>query len=359
MPLEVSARLDREKAIYLAGETIQVTVTIKNISTKGKQVEQLAWGSVQFACERTMGASTSSSIRQRPTTAMTRSASTVYSSPPNIMFCELKLAPGQEKKFICDIHLSRNLIPPTYRGFHIKYSSRLTIAVSHIQSHINLRHIQIRIIPSVGLETKLSLPSNPFLASTMTRPTIVETVMATVDELTMSRKSQAFALTHATSKVALLTLPKKAYRLGEDVCAYLDFSDSNTPCIQYSATIETEEKIIDAHVGEETNKKTSVKVHDQTAPVCTFSPDSTFRLSIPLTAVPTFSTDSVQLKWRIRFIFVVTDQPYKLRVENGVPVSNVPVESFSWSTEILVLPCKPQNVALLDHSFPNNTSLTV
>lgn len=51
--LEVSATLDREAAIYLAGETVRITVTVRNTS-RGKQgsVEQLAWGSLQLICGR-------------------------------------------------------------------------------------------------------------------------------------------------------------------------------------------------------------------------------------------------------------------------------------------------------------------
>ncbi|EFP09160.1 hypothetical protein CRE_25167 [Caenorhabditis remanei] len=371
--LEVIATLDREVAIYLAGETIRVTVTVSNLS-RGKQglSEQLAWGSLQFICERTIGAtsySTSSTTsRPRPTTSVTKSAATVYSSPPNILFCELQLGPGQSKQFFCDqisfqIPLSRNGIPPTFRGHLVKYSNRVTVAVSHVQEHIKSAHLPIRIIPSVGLETKMSLPANPFLTSTITRPSVVETVMATVDDLTQARKSLAFALTHnsSTSRVALLTLPKKAYKLGDDVCGFLDFNGATTPCVQYSATIETEEHLIDADVEE--GKKKMVKVHCQTAPICTFSPDSTFRLSIPLTATPTFSTDSVQLKWKIRFVFVVTEQAYDVHLNDDVASSaapiDVPVESFSWSTDLLVLPCKPQNAALIDNTFPNRISMTV
>ncbi|EGT53301.1 hypothetical protein CAEBREN_31260 [Caenorhabditis brenneri] len=367
--LELTATLDREVAIYLAGETIQVTVTVSNLS-RGKQgiVEQLAWGSLQLICERTIGAnsslsSSSATSRPRPTTSVTKSAATVYSSPPNILFCELQLGPGQTKQFSCDIPLSRNGIPPTFRGHLVKYSNRVTVAVSHVQEHIKSAHLPIRIIPSVGLETKLSLPVNPFLASTLTRPSVVETVMATVDDLTQARKSLVFALTHnsSTSRVALLTLPKKAYKLGDDVCGFLDFNGATTPCVQYSATIETEEHLIDADVEE--GKKKMVKVHCQTAPICTFSPDSTFRLSIPLTATPTFSTDSVQLKWKIRFVFVVTEKAYDVHLNGDVASSSaptdVPVESFSWSTDLLVLPCKPQNAALIDNTFPNRISMTV
>uniref|UniRef100_A0A8R1EPZ6 Uncharacterized protein n=1 Tax=Caenorhabditis japonica TaxID=281687 RepID=A0A8R1EPZ6_CAEJA len=190
--------------------------------------------------------------------------------------------------------------------------------------------------------------------------------MSTVDDLTQARKSLAFALTHnsSSSRVALLTLPKKAYKLGDDVCGFLDFTSATTPCVQYSATIETEEHLIDADVEDaENSRKKLVKVHCQTAPICTFSPDSCFRLSIPLTATPTFSTDSVQLKWRIRFVFVVTEQPYNVHLNGDLASSaapiDVPVESFSWSTDLLVLPCKPQNAALLDNSFPNRISMTV
>ncbi|CAI2347549.1 unnamed protein product [Caenorhabditis sp. 36 PRJEB53466] len=369
--LEVSATLDRDVAIYLAGETVRITVTVRNL-TRGKQgsAEQLAWGSLQLISERTMGASShsasSTSSRPRPTTSVTKSASTVYSSPPNILFCELQLAPGQTKQFVSDIPLSRDGIPPTFRGQLVKYSNRVTVAVSHVQQHIKSVHLPIRIIPSVGLETKMSLPVNPFLASDTARPSVIETVMGTVDDLTQARKSLAFSLTHNSSsaRVALLILPKKAYKLGDDVCGFLDFNGATTPCVQYSATIETEEHLIDADVEEaDNNRKKVIKVHSQTAPICTFSPDSTFRLSIPLTATPTFSTDSVQLKWRLRFVFVVTELAYNVHLNGDVASSaapiDVPVESFSWSTDLLVLPCQPQNAALLDHSFPNRISMTV
>ncbi|CAI5445861.1 unnamed protein product [Caenorhabditis angaria] len=370
MPLEVTASLDRDVAIYLAGETLRVTVTIQNVTNRGKisQTEQLAWGSVQFICERTIGASTKwpSNRPRPPTTSMVRPASTVYSSQPNIIFCELKLAPNQSKQFTCDIPLSRNSIPPTFRGTLVKYSNRVTVAVSHVQAHIRIANLPVRIIPSVGLEAKLSIPENPFLASTMTKPTVIETVMATVDDLTMSRKSLAYSLVHSSSRVALLTLPKKAYKLGDDVCGYLDFKDSKTPCVQYSASIETEEKMIDPDVeeNEETEHKRKItKTHSLISPITVFTEDSTFRLNIPLGAAPTFSTDSVQLKWKIRFVFVVSSQEYAVHVKDNIVHSNapteVPVESFSWSTEILVLPCKPQNAALLDTTFPNTVSLSV
>ncbi|VDM80414.1 unnamed protein product, partial [Strongylus vulgaris] len=48
MPLEVSALLDRDSAIYLTGEVIIVKVTLKNLAPKGR--ESLAWGSVQLTC---------------------------------------------------------------------------------------------------------------------------------------------------------------------------------------------------------------------------------------------------------------------------------------------------------------------
>lgn len=101
MSIAVTVSLDREVAIYLMGETIQVEIELKNTAAKGK--ESLAWGSVQLTCERTIGAQPA--LPDRPTTAMARNASTVFSSRPVVLFCDLQLRAGESRSFNCEVCL--------------------------------------------------------------------------------------------------------------------------------------------------------------------------------------------------------------------------------------------------------------
>lgn len=360
MPLEVSAVLDREAAIYLTGEVISVKVTLKNISAKGR--ESLAWGSVQLTCERTMGAQVA--FRDRPTTAISRSASTVYSSVPNVLFCDVELNHGEARQFSCEISLPTHDLPPSFRGHLVKYINRITIAVQHVRDPIKLMHIPVRIIPSVGIDENVRLDQNPFLMETMLPATVCQTVMATVDEITAPKRPYMFSMRNAHGKVANMTLFKKTFRLGEDVLGTLGFEDSEVPCVQCSVHLETTEQLTEDIVGEHGEMRAegmmNTTVHSNDYVVCAFASDSSFRLSIPMHAPPTFHTDTVHLKWRLRFEFV-TSAPLINVVYGEVckaPI-DVSIETLTWKVDIYVLPCSPQNAALTDSSHSGSASMVL
>uniref|UniRef100_A0A158PCS2 Arrestin_N domain-containing protein n=1 Tax=Angiostrongylus cantonensis TaxID=6313 RepID=A0A158PCS2_ANGCA len=347
MPLEVSAVLDREAAIYLTGEVISVKVTLKNVSIKGR--ESLAWGSVQLTCERTMGAQVA--FRDRPTTAISRSASTVYSSVPNVLFCDVELNHGEARQFSCEISLPTHDLPPSFRGHLVKYINRITIAVQHVRDPIKLI---FRIIPSVGVDENLRLDQNPFLMETMLPATVCQTVMATVDEITAPKRPYMFSMRNAHGKVANMTLFKKTFRLGEDVLGTLGFEDSEVPCVQCSVHLETTEQLTEDIVGEHGEMRSEGMVCVQS---CL---EPSFRLSIPMHAPPTFHTDTVHLKWRLRFKFV-TSAPLINVVYGEVckaPI-DVSIETLTWKVDIYVLPCSPQNAALTDSSHSGSASMVL
>ncbi|XGW16853.1 hypothetical protein V3C99_001918 [Haemonchus contortus] len=358
MPLEVSAALDREAAIYLTGEVITVKVTLKNLAAKGR--ESLAWGSVQLTSERTMGAQIGS--RDRPTTAIARSASTVYSSKPNVLFCDVELTHGETRCFSCEIPLPTHDIPPSFRGHLVKYLNRITVAVQHVRAPIKLMHIPVRIIPSVGVDETAKTDKNPFLTGGIPHATISQTVMAAVDEITAPKRPHMFSMTNAHGKVATMTLFKKTFRLGEDILGILSFEEADVPCVQYSVHLETVEQLAEDVIGEHGEVKTegmsNTTVHSNDYVICAFASDSSFRLSIPMHASPTFHTDTVHLKWRLRFEFV-TSAPLINVVYGEVckaPI-DVPIETLAWKVDIYVLPCSPQNAALTDSSHVGSASM--
>ncbi|RCN35611.1 Rgp1 [Ancylostoma caninum] len=360
MPLEVSAVLDREAAIYLTGEVITIKVTLRNLAPKGR--ESLAWGSVQLTCERTMGAQVA--FRDRPTTAISRSASTVYSSKPNVLFCDAELNHGESRQFTCEIPLPMHQVPPSFRGHLVRYLNRITVAVQHVRAPIRLMHIPVRIIPSVGVDDNPKVDQNPFLIGSMKPATISQTMMATVDEITAPKRAYMFSMTNAHGKVATMTLFKKTFRLGEDVLGILSFEDSDVPCVQYSVHLETIEQLAEDVVGEHGEVKAegmmNVAVHSNDYVVCAFASESSFRLSIPMHAPPTFHTDTVHLKWRLRFEFV-TSEPLINVVYGEVckaPI-DVPIETLAWKVDIYVLPCSPQNAALTDSSHVGSASMVL
>ncbi|VDM55291.1 unnamed protein product [Angiostrongylus costaricensis] len=337
MPLKVSAVLDREAAIYL---TVDIHVTLKNVSSKGR--ESLAWGSVQLTCERTMGAQVA--FRDRPTTAISRSASTVYSSVPNVLFCDVELNHGETRQFSCEISLPTHDLPPSFRGHLVKYINRITVAVQHVRDPIKLMHIPVRIIPSVGIDENLRLDQNPFLMETMLPATVCQTVMATVDEITAPKRPYMFSMRNAHGKVANMTLFKKTFRLGEDVLGTLGFEDSEVPCVQYSVHLETTEQLTEDIVGEHGEMRAEGMVCIQSC--------LELRLEIY------FNFIMLHLKWRLRFEFV-TSAPLINVVYGEVckaPI-DVPIETLTWKVDIYVLPCSPQNAALTDSSHSGSASM--
>ncbi|VDN36021.1 unnamed protein product [Cylicostephanus goldi] len=203
-------------------------------------------------------------FRDRPTTAISRSASTVYSSKPNVLFCDVELNHGESRQFSCEIPLPMHELPPSFRGHLVRYLNRITVAVQHVRAPIKLMHIPV-------------------------------------------------SMTNAKGKVATMTLFKKTFRLGEDVLGILSFEDSGVPCVQYSVHLETVEQLAEDVVGERGEVKTegmlqeNVAVHSNDYVVCAYASESSFRLSIPMHAPPTFHTDTVHLKWRLRFEFVTSE----------------------------------------------------
>ncbi|CAJ0941770.1 unnamed protein product, partial [Mesorhabditis belari] len=366
MPLEVKAVLDRQVPAYLAGEVVKITVFLRNVHLSGaKSVSEcVAWGSVQLGCERTGGGRIRDEKR-RPTTSIAKSNTCVYSSCPTILFCDIKLAANEHKTFTSQIELPLYGLPPSFRGNLIRYYNRITIAVQHFNSPIKMLHIPIHVIPAVGIESKQPAASNPFLFETTSRPTMSEIVTATVDQITAPRKEYIYQMTNSSGKVGSLTLYKKAYKLGEDIIGKLSFQDAEVCCFQWSVHLETIENIEDDEKTETQDKKSSTVSWAMQHNVSADFVENTFRLPIPLHAPPTFNTNSVRLKWRLRFEFVTCKELQSTPSINAAGFrvwsapDNVPIETLSWHVDLFVLACSPYNVALTDSNLTGSAILVI
>uniref|UniRef100_A0A0R3S2N7 Arrestin_C domain-containing protein n=1 Tax=Elaeophora elaphi TaxID=1147741 RepID=A0A0R3S2N7_9BILA len=364
MPIQIMAKLDRESAVYLAGEAIQCKVIVQNI---GNDEESLAWGSVHVQCERILRAnkadlplSKKSSAEGKPkaivTTAMLRSAFTVFSCRPVILFCELVLNAGESRSFECSQQLPLDSIPPSFKGHFVRYVYKLTLGVQHVKSPIKLIHIPLRIIQAdLGL-TLPSLPTlvNPFISNHSIGPSIVDLAMEATDCLTAPHGAYGYSITNASGRVASFSLNKKAYKLGEDVIGRFNFDNCAVRCLQFAVSLQSVENL----VNEEWCSHTFVTTHMTEHIVCAYWTEATTRLHIPLSATSTFYTDTgnlfstsayflVHLKWRLHFEFV-TCNDFNEEVEEGLwqAPANVNIETMAWDLDIKVFPCSPYNAAL-------------
>lgn len=171
--MEVTAQL-RSRATFLSGEKLSCSITFTNVggsrfpaaAPTGNQadlpdvtglngVQNLAWSSVQIQCLCQTSTDLASSLPSAPASTSdpglpatslkplegqgqsSGSFKTVElaSTPPKILFCDLKLGPGESRAFLFEDAVPTGC-PSTYHGRRIRYSYRLIVASQRINSPI-------------------------------------------------------------------------------------------------------------------------------------------------------------------------------------------------------------------------------
>lgn len=129
-----------------------------------------------------------------------------------------------------------------------------------------------------------------------------------------SQSSNRFTIARAGRHVAVLTILRPAYRLGEAITGMIDFapmdtqpSASSAPLSSYAIniTLETTERIDPSLAMRSASsvQRATKKVYAHVAETVLFAQKTSFRLEIPASATPTFETTGVQLAWRVRVEF--------------------------------------------------------
>lgn len=139
-----------------------------HLENGGRNREILAWGSVQLTCDRypffipsiysilffyrTFGRR--KTLEGTTSTSISKGAFNVFSSVPQVIFCDVDLLPGQSKTFTCKVRqllrgggqmyislgqitIPLNGIPPSFKGHYIRYVNRITLAVARIRSTVS------------------------------------------------------------------------------------------------------------------------------------------------------------------------------------------------------------------------------
>ncbi|KAH7965542.1 hypothetical protein HPB49_008694 [Dermacentor silvarum] len=362
--IEVQAKLLRD-VVYVAGDSVECLVTFTNKQPdancnepNGNSIkripENIAWASAQIHCHCSVDESKirfpkSPSQEQMATGSKDTSfipcrgekGYVVFSSKPKILFCDLRLLPGESKSFMYKEAIPSS-VPPSYKGQAVRYAYKVTIGAQRVNALTRLLRIPIKVFV-------VEAPSNPFLP-TASRQSVLEVAVDFLEDLTSRRRPSYYNVTHQNGRVVRFCLLKSCFRLGEDIVGMFDFSEATVPCVQYSVTLQSEEHISAAAsaTGEAVH---STLGHCRQHAFCLHLRTTHLHLPVPLHVTPTFGSDIAELRWKLHFEFVMTTSPV-MQPGQQVPSSGdwqppavLDVQTMVWDLPICLYPTHPGHVS--------------
>lgn len=369
--IEVVAKLVRGPVI-LAGEALECIVTFTNplsaLSTSASS-ETLAWASAQIHCQfHASDSRVQLPASEEPRQDVQAENETVFipnrgergqcilSTPPKILFCDLRLDPGETKSYSYSETLPLSA-PPSFRGQSVKYVYKLTIGCQRVNCPIQLLRVPFRVLVLYALQGFQPLqedevaPSNPFLDDDEVckkDSRLLDSAVEILMTVTSRRTLHQYNISNARGRVGTFCIFKTVYKIGEDVIGTFNFSDGEIPCLQYSVSLQTEESVQEDYRRSRA-QPVSISTHAQHHESCLHTASSNFSLPVPLSSCPGFSTNIVSLKWRLHFEFVTAREPVEAPTvpENQSEIitwtgaEHIDVDTFSWDLPIKVLPTNP------------------
>ncbi|XP_029839022.2 RAB6A-GEF complex partner protein 2-like isoform X1 [Ixodes scapularis] len=378
--IEVQAKLLRD-VVYVAGDSVECLVTFinkradANVDERPENCvkptpENLAWASAQIHChcsvdEAKVHFPKSPSQEQMATGSKDTSfipcrgegekGYVVFSSKPKILFCDLRLLPGESKSFVYRETIPSS-VPPSYKGQAVRYAYKVTIGAQKVNARICLLRIPIKVFVVEGLMEALkerlarAAPNNPFLPSA-SRQSVLEVAVDFLEDLTSRRRPSYYNVTHQNGRVVRFCLLKTSFRLGEDIVGTFDFSEATVPCVQYSVTLQSEEEVLGA-ASASGEAVLSTLGHCKQHAFCLHLRTTHLHLPVPLHVTPSFASDIVELRWKLHFEFVMTTSPITmpgLRLPPGsgdwAPPEVLDVQTMVWDLPICLFPTHPGHVS--------------
>ena len=235
-------------------------------------------------------------------------------------------------------------------------------------SRVQLLQVPIRVLPLLIDEKPEQLPApcdvtndeltptNPFLDNDRKVVTKVELAMENLQNITARRRPNFYVITNRRGKVGRFCLFKPCYKLGEDIVGTLDFSCRTIRCVQLSVTLQCEEILVskatkDPGDSKESAKEATGKITNFTKhhEICIGLLQTQMILPIPLHVTPSFTTDLVEVKWRLHFQFVTT-MSENLMPEDGPQTDtwngpkNIDIETMVWNLPITLYSTNPTQI---------------
>ncbi|KAK4981251.1 hypothetical protein LTR28_000007 [Elasticomyces elasticus] len=120
-----------------------------------------------------------------------------------------------------------------------------------------------------------------------------------------NQAANRFNIARSGMPIAVLTLLRPAFRLGESMIGTLDFSTAAVPIYAIKVELESAEHIDPALALRSAGSMQRVTrtVHAEMRESALFAQRLSFNLTIPTTATPTFETTGVSLQWMVRVEF--------------------------------------------------------
>ncbi|KAJ8963304.1 hypothetical protein NQ318_018773 [Aromia moschata] len=369
--IEVTAKLPHGH-VFLSGGIVECSIIFTHPPSPTHRVSQshtdvfesLAWASAQIHCQCFTDSKLSKDNERLPQLTFADTAlgaSTIDSgtveiaTKPKILFCDLRLSPGQTKTYIYREKIPSDS-PPSYRGQLVKYSYKITIGTQRVNSPVKLLRVPIRVLPlceaflseAVCNETTEELtPTNPFLeVRQKERP--LDLALQSLQNITARRNPNFYMITNTWGKVARFCLFKPAYKLGEDIIGTFDFTVATVRCVQVSVSLQCEEETT-INANNESSKQVRIITFSKHHEVCLGYKYTQLILPIPLHVTPAFTTELVNLKWRLHFEFVTSTHkglaPPAVGDDDWQAPPEVPIETMVWSLPIRLYSTTPIHVA--------------
>ena len=402
----------KRKGVQGGGGVVGVEKTKRSSGMFGA----FSWGNIGESLGGLLGGVEMSSMAQMKASAGSKSIP-LLSTPQNLLFVDLRLAPGESRSYNYRFALPRGL-PPSYRGRAIKVFYHLALGIQRPEGQaVKNVDIPFRVLgsynsrgetlghdlmsPYILLQdaarstslaanptTPSSLPTfEPKPASNQTKPSKqgLEDFLRYTERLLEAPQDAHGALTSPTSPttpsiprkesvtdqqassikdavdfaimrsnivnsankqrrtdgasanrfniargghpVAVLTLLRPAYRLGEAVVGTIDFTvpppeaqlPNSSPSYSVLAELESAERV-DASLAIRSStsiNRVTRKIYATTRENTLYARQTSFSLTIPSTATPTFETTGVSLVWRLRVQFTTERQAQGLGLEGA------------------------------------------
>ncbi|XP_031233067.1 RAB6A-GEF complex partner protein 2 isoform X2 [Mastomys coucha] len=386
--IEVVAELSRGP-VFLAGEALECVVTVTNPlppTATSASSEALAWASAQIHCQ--FHASESRVALPPPDSSqpdVQPDSQTVFLPHRDYLLSLSEGGPRLPLAALTTVSQPDSYSevlptegPPSFRGQSVKYVYKLTIGCQRVNSPITLLRVPLRVLVLTGLQDvhfpqdEAVAPSSPFLEeddSGKKDSWLAELAGERLMAATSCRSLHLYNISDGRGKVGTFGIFKSVYRLGEDVVGTLNLGEGTVACLQFSVSLQTEERVQPEYQrrrGTGVVPSVSHVTHARHQESCLHTTRTSFSLPIPLCSTPGFCTAIVSLKWRLHFEFVTSREPELVLLpplEQPEPATwtgpeQVPVDTFSWDLPIKVLPTSPTLVSYAAPG-PSTSSITI
>ncbi|KAF1555420.1 RAB6A-GEF complex partner protein 2, partial [Eudyptes schlegeli] len=374
--IEVLAKLGRGP-VFLAGEVLECVITFTNplsASSTSASSEMLAWASAQIHCQfhasenrvalpPSDGSKHDVQAENETVFVPNRGerGQCILSTPPKILFCDLRLDPGESKScesclFFPGSESSPLGSPALQAGF-----ADLSAASGRPCCSRKARCFG----GSVSAKELLHRPESVLHRMRAVYRSVSLSPAPGPCPLPQVRCAAARHRTFEIRAPVLSTFGKGrpwgfAPGLREIVRA-----STLLIALQFSVSLQTEESIQE-EFQRRRGQPVSFSTHARHQEACLHTAQSSFSLPIPLSSTPGFTTNIVSLKWRLHFEFVTSGESAGTCLVRGsqseavtwTGVEQIEVDTFSWDLPIKVLPTNPILASYVSQ-FSSTNSITI